>query len=48
MENVLLVPKLAVSLMSLRKLLTEGPCCEGKGKAKRVYNHSMTLFNFTM
>ena len=37
-----------VSLMSLTKLLTEGLCCEGKGKAMRVYNHSMTLFNFTM
>ena len=48
MQNVLLVPKLAVSLMSLTKLLQGGLCCEAKGNAMRIYNRSTTFFTLTI
>ncbi len=48
MEDVLLVPKLALSLVSLTKLLLKGLCCEGKGMVMRVYNQDTTFLNFTM
>ena len=46
LTNVLLVPKLAASLMSLAKLLQAGLSCEGKGNQVWLYSNHLTYLTF--
>jgi hypothetical protein len=46
LNNVLLVPKLAASLMSLAKLLQAGKKVEGEGSTVRICDDQYTYLNF--
>ena len=48
LTNVLLVPKLAASLISLAKLLQAGMHIEGKGNTVRIHDCSISFLNFVL
>ena len=48
LTKVLLVPKLAASLISLSKILTTGKSVEERGRTVRMYDHRHTNLNFVL
>ena len=48
LQNVLLVPKLAASLLSLAKMLHLGVSSEAKGKSMKIYKGSETFLTFEL
>ena len=48
LTQVMLVPKLAASLISLSKILETGKSIEGRGRTVRIYDHRHIHLTFTL